>query len=180
MAVCAPLLLIVLATAALLLRLLPAAAAGDDDSTGPLNPHVVFVLGDGARRTVFTKHSNMLTTVAAAAAAAADYRCGAADVGFGDVGYVDPAVISPAIDSLALSGVRFGRAYSYCWCAPSRSALMTGRLPPNNGVYSGASGAYFALSAQYRLLPQMLAEAGYISHAVGKVRLVPVPAHDRY
>jgi arylsulfatase A-like enzyme len=89
-------------------------------------------------------------------------------------------VISPTIDLLAMSGVRFGRAYSYCWCAPSRSALMTGRLPPNNGVYSGASGAYFALSAKYRLLPQMLAEAGYISHAVGKVRLPPGRLHDGY
>ena len=68
------------------------------------------------------------------------------DVGHGDVGYVDPAVISPRIDELARSGVRFGRHYSYMWCAPSRSALMTGRLPPHNGVYSGASGAYFALS----------------------------------
>jgi arylsulfatase A-like enzyme len=93
------------------------------------------------------------------------------DVGHGDVGYVDPAVISPRIDELARSGVRFGRHYSYMWCAPSRSALMTGRLPPHNGVYSGASGAYFALSLDYRTLPQMLAPAGYISHAVGKWHL---------
>ena len=79
-------------------------------------------------------------------------------------------MISPTIDRLATGGVRLGRAYSYCWCAPSRSALMTGRLPPHNGVYSGASGPHFALSDEYRILPQMLAKAGYVSHAVGKVR----------
>ena len=123
--------------------------------------------------------ANAADAAAAAGAAAAADEVSAArphvvfvlgdDVGFGDIGYVDPAVISPTIDALAMGGVRFGRAYSYCWCAPSRSALMTGRLPPNNGVYSGASGAYFALSAEYRILPQMLAKADYVSHAVGKV-----------
>ena len=92
------------------------------------------------------------------------------DVGHGDVGYADPAVISPHMDALARAGVRLGRHYSYMWCAPSRSALMTGRLPPHNGVYSGASGTYFALSRDYRTLPQMLAPAGYVSHAVGKWR----------
>src|SRR5262245_50383753 len=40
-----------------------------------------------------------------------------------------PWVKTPNIDKLAASGVRFHAAYLGSWCMPSRSTLLTGRLP---------------------------------------------------
>lgn len=93
------------------------------------------------------------------------------DIGFGDIGYVDGNILSPNMDTLALSGIRLGRQYSYAWCAPSRSALLSGRYPVYNGVYGGASGPNFALSEDFELLPAMMKQAGYATHAVGKWHL---------
>ena len=71
------------------------------------------------------------------------------------------------IDALAASGIKLGRHYTYMWCSPSRAALLSGRLPVHTGVYQ-SSGAAYALGLQFPLLPQLLAPAGYVSHAIGK------------
>ncbi len=53
------------------------------------------------------------------------------DLGYGDLGITGhPYVKSPNIDRLAEEGMRFEHGYmSGAWCAPSRSALMTGLYP---------------------------------------------------
>ena len=50
--------------------------------------------------------------------------------GWANVGFHNFAdVLTPNTDHLAASGVILDRHYTYRWCAPTRSALMTGRLP---------------------------------------------------
>ena len=50
--------------------------------------------------------------------------------GFANVGFHNPKnVHTPATDKLAAAGIILDRHYTFRWCAPTRSALMTGRLP---------------------------------------------------
>lgn len=63
------------------------------------------------------------------------------DVGSYDVGYNDPTVQTPELDSLAKDGVRMSNMYTWCWCAPSRGALLTGRYAPKLGWNAGGEPA---------------------------------------
>lgn len=61
------------------------------------------------------------------------------DLGFNDVsfyggGLYNGLVQTPNIDALAKQGVAFSNAYAgHATCAPSRAALLTGRMPPKIG-----------------------------------------------
>ena len=51
-----------------------------------------------------------------------------------------PVVKAPALDALAAGGVVFDAAYCNTpLCAPSRAALMSGRLPSSTGAYDNAA-----------------------------------------
>lgn len=74
------------------------------------------------------------------------------------------ALKAPAIDSLAHDGVVFERAYSHSTqTLPSHAAMMTGRLPFENGVRDdeGAS-----LGANERPLAQILRDRGYATGGI--------------
>ena len=74
------------------------------------------------------------------------------------------AIKTPAIDALAADGVVFERAYAHSTqTLPSHAAMMTGRLPFENGVRDdeGAS-----LGADERPLAQMLRDRGYATGGV--------------
>ena len=51
------------------------------------------------------------------------------DVGYNSVGFHgnNLEVETPRLDALASDGVTFSRFYAYCWCGPSRAALLSGR-----------------------------------------------------
>jgi len=60
------------------------------------------------------------------------------DQGYGDLGcYGHPKIKSPNIDNFAKRGLKFSDGYAACpVCSPSRSAMLTGRTPYRNGVFT--------------------------------------------
>lgn len=68
-------------------------------------------------------------------------------------------VRTPAIDALAANGIVFERAYAHVpQTLPAHAALLTGRLPFENGVRDGVG---FSLKPSERTLAEMLGDRGY-------------------
>ena len=73
---------------------------------------------------------------------------------------------TPNIDRLASEGMRFDYAHvTIAVCQPSRSTLMTGLYPHNNG----GEGFYNLRHANLPILPVLLRNAGYRTGILGKV-----------
>jgi arylsulfatase I/J len=80
---------------------------------------------------------------------------------------------TPFMDGMVKSGLRLDQHYAFRFCSPTRSALLTGRLPihvnqKNSAVWGWTAAA---VHPKFTMLPAKLASAGYISHQIGKVRL---------
>jgi len=73
------------------------------------------------------------------------------DLGRYDVGYHDPRItVTPAIDALAASGRVFTHAYATAAiCAPSRAALLTGRIQNRFGFESQPMQRYVRNRGEY-------------------------------
>lgn len=96
------------------------------------------------------------------------------DLGYGDLGcYGHPIIRTPNLDAFATQGLRLTQCYAAsAVCSPSRSALLTGRTPHRNGVYTWiAEGAPVHLRASEITLPKLLKAAGYATCHVGKWHL---------
>ena len=96
------------------------------------------------------------------------------DLGYGDLGcYGHERIKTPNLDAFAKQGVRLTQCYSAsAVCSPSRSALLTGRTPHRNGVYTWiAAGSEVHLRKTERTVPQMLKENGYAAGHFGKWHL---------
>ena len=93
--------------------------------------------------------------------------------------YGNPDIRTPHIDRLARDGTRFTRCYSSnAVCSPTRATYLTGLLPSQHGVHSylragGDQTGPKARStiAEFRALPQVLADAGYACGLAGKWHL---------
>jgi len=104
------------------------------------------------------------------------------DQGYGPVGrHGHPWIKTPNLDALFGSSTRFTRFLVSPTCAPTRSALMTGRHPMRNGVthtlYERERMTLDAIT-----LPQALKEAGYTTGIFGKWHLgdqEPYQPHNR-
>ena len=103
------------------------------------------------------------------------------DWGWANVGYHrDPPtseVVTPNIDALVKDGLELDQHYAYKFCSPSRSCLMSGRLPIHVNDKNAAPNIYnpddkisgFAgIPRQMTGLAEKLKEAGYATHQVGK------------
>lgn len=99
------------------------------------------------------------------------------NLGWGDLGCYGSAVPTPRIDALARDGMRFTNYTVENQCTPTRSAIMTGRLPVRSGTVTvpiPGQGAYGLVPWEYTLA-ELLSEAGYATAAFGKWHLGDVP-----
>ncbi|WP_168120092.1 sulfatase-like hydrolase/transferase [Paenibacillus sp. HB172176] len=81
-------------------------------------------------------------------------------------------VMTPHLDQLAAEGLRFDKAYSDCpICIPARTTIMTGRCAYHHGQ-SNMTVKPFP-EQDHLTLPGRLRDAGYQTHAVGKMHFHP-------
>lgn len=103
------------------------------------------------------------------------------DWGWANVGYhrdtPTKEVVTPNIDSLLKEGLELDQHYAYKFCSPSRSSLLSGRLPIHvndlnvpifkynpQDVVSG----YGGIPPNMTVISSKLSGAGYVAHHIGK------------
>jgi len=86
-----------------------------------------------------------------------------------------PVVETPNLDMLAARGTLFTASYSSCpSCIAARASLFTGLSPSGHGRL----GYQDCVPWRYDFtLPQLLSDAGYQTHCVGKTHFFPQNAH---
>ena len=113
------------------------------------------------------------------------------DLGYGELGcYGNHGAITPNLDRFAGEGMLLTDCHSASSvCSPSRSSLLTGRMPYRNGVFTWIpEGSPIHLRTTERSLPTLLKAAGYETCHVGKWHLngrfnmddQPQPHHHGY
>ena len=96
------------------------------------------------------------------------------DLGWGDLGcYGHPVIKTPNLDRFATEGMRFTQCYSGgAVCSPSRSAILTGRTPYRNGVFTWIpAGSDIHLRSSEITIATLLRRLGYATCHVGKWHL---------
>ena len=79
-------------------------------------------------------------------------------------------VQTPNLDRIAAAGTMFRRAMcNNPICMPARASMFTGLLPRDHGVRANGH----SLRRDLPVLPQILADAGYRTHAAGKLHMTP-------
>jgi len=94
------------------------------------------------------------------------------DVGWGDFGCYGGGHLrgapTPNFDRLAEGGLRLTSCYSQPSCSPSRSTIMTGRLPIRHGILTPPMYGQPGGLQDEVTVAELLKKAGYATRAVGK------------
>lgn len=103
------------------------------------------------------------------------------DLGYANVGFnratppVPTEVRTPNIDALAASGLVIDRLYTYMFCSPTRSSLLSGRVPyhvntlnADPAVWNSTSGEGAGIATHMQTLAEVLKPAKYHTAVVGK------------
>ena len=97
------------------------------------------------------------------------------DMGYGDPGCFGGGAVAgastPNIDKLAASGLKLTSCYAQQTCTPTRSAILTGRLPVRTGLTRPIlAGDKISRNpwADEVSLPKLLSDAGYFTLLTGK------------
>eukprot|EP00930_Biecheleria_cincta_P055119 TRINITY_DN41481_c0_g1_i1.p1 TRINITY_DN41481_c0_g1~~TRINITY_DN41481_c0_g1_i1.p1 ORF type:complete len:642 (+),score=93.16 TRINITY_DN41481_c0_g1_i1:50-1975(+) len=103
---------------------------------------------------------------------------GWSDTEFGGSGTADIGFIkTPNLKALQPESIKLNRLYAYAWCAPSRSSLLSGRLPVHVNVNHSNPMAFIrsdpkssgeGIPAGMTTIGSKLKEAGYKTHYTGK------------
>ncbi len=102
------------------------------------------------------------------------------NLGFGEIGVYGGGILrgapTPRLDRLAAEGMRFTNFNVEVECTPSRSALLTGRLPVRSGTWRAASAGLPGGLAPWEItLAETLSTAGYDTAIFGKWHLGDTP-----
>jgi arylsulfatase len=101
------------------------------------------------------------------------------DVGFAQLGCFGSDIETPVLDGLAASGVQMANFHTTALCSPTRACLLTGRNHHSNGMgritdlTTGFPGYWGRIPRANGFLSEILADAGYLTVAVGKWHLTP-------
>lgn len=134
-------------------------------------------------RRLFHLLAFLLTCAAVTSSATANDRPNvivfiADDVSWNDYGcYGNQAARTPNIDTLATNGIRFDNAYlTASSCSPSRSSIITGRYPHNNGK---AAELHKPISGHLPWFPEVLKQNGYYTALSGKHHMTMVAENGK-
>lgn len=98
------------------------------------------------------------------------------DMGFQLGCYGDTVATTPHMDRLARAGARFTRGYvTQASCSSSRSSMLTGLYPHQNGQI-GLAHLGYSMRPDVPTMPTLLQKAGYRTGIIGKLHVAPESA----
>jgi arylsulfatase len=95
------------------------------------------------------------------------------NLGWGDLGCYGGSAPTPRLDALASKGIRFKNYNVEAQCTPTRSGILTGRMPIRSGTVSVPlpGQGHYGLSPWEYTLAELLSDSGYATALFGKWHL---------